>query len=198
MLILTLTLVVVGTTMKSLGWHFSPWAPKYIEMYSQHLDHSFAEVRGSVAENLRHLSELELHPSFSSVEVFLRACRDEPGRLMQAGAEYEAKIDGFAAQLIRLRTLRQPAALGSQSYDRAASTSRFPLPLPPLDRRLLDSSRDLANPVLTWMFTSISDHRIATAYPFIQKLLGEFFRIQEILDNEVRCLPSFEPVGPGV
>lgn len=45
-------------------------------------------------------------------------------------------------------------------------------------------------PVLSWIWTSVSDYRISTAFPFITKLLGEFFHCQEILDNPVRT-PSF-------
>lgn len=123
----TSRMTVVGTAMKSLNWHFLHWAPTYVEMYSKHLDNDFGEVRNSVAENLRHLSELELHPSYSSVEVFLQACQDEPGRLMSASADYESKIDGFVSQLAELRAIRESTALGSQRYDRAASTSTFPL-----------------------------------------------------------------------
>lgn len=41
-------------------------------------------------------------------------------------------------------------------------------------------------PVLTWIWTSVSDFRISTAFPFITKLLPEFFRMQEVLDNDVR------------
>lgn len=108
--------------MKSLGWHFSPWAPKYIEMYSQHLDHPFGEVRGAVAENLRHLTDLRLHPSYSSVEVLMKACREEPGRLMITDTIHEAKLDEFVAQIVALRGTRQPTVTGSQSYDKASLT----------------------------------------------------------------------------
>lgn len=110
--------------MKSLGWHFSPWADKYIDMYSQHLDHSFTEVRSALADNLRCLSELRLHPSYSSVDVFMKACHDEPGPLMATDGDYEAKIDEFVVKLAELRLVRQSTANGTQAYDRAASTSK--------------------------------------------------------------------------
>jgi proteasome activator subunit 4 len=60
------------------------------------------------------------------------------------------------------------------------------------------------------MFTSLSDHRSATTYPFVSKLLPEFFRIQEILDNEelrstafrvvvaVACLPFPQDVAQSI
>lgn len=45
--------------------------------------------------------------------------------------------------------------------------------------------------VLTWILTSISDFRISTAFPFITRMLPEFFRCSEILDNdELRNLAS--------
>ena len=117
--------LVVGTAMKSLGWHFSPWAPKYIEMYSNHLDHPFGEVRGAVADNLRHLSELRLHPSYSSVDAFLKECKESTGRLMTVDAAYEAQIDEFKNKLEAWRSVRQSSANGTQSYDKAALTSMF-------------------------------------------------------------------------
>ena len=43
---------VVGTAMKSLGWHFSPWASQYLEMYSANIAHPYQEVRGAVADNI--------------------------------------------------------------------------------------------------------------------------------------------------
>ncbi|KAK4703609.1 proteasome activator subunit 4, partial [Phenoliferia sp. Uapishka_3] len=118
---------LVGTAMKALGWHFSPWAAKYIEMYSAQLDHPFGEVRAAVADNLRHLSELRLHPSYDSVESFLRECRvgstsvTKRG-LMNVDAEYEASIDEFGKKLAAWRAVRVSSAHGTQNYDKAALT----------------------------------------------------------------------------
>lgn len=114
--------------MKALGWHFSPWAPKYIEMYSAHLDHPFGEVRGAVAENLRHLTELRLHPSYPSVEVFVRESRsdvDDKRGLMKVDTAYEVRIDEFAEKLAAWRAVRQSSAHGTQTYDKAALTCTF-------------------------------------------------------------------------
>lgn len=116
---------LVGTAMKSLGWHFSPWSARYIEMYSHHLDHPYQEVRGAVADNLRNLSELRLHPSYPSVQAFLRDCESasSPHGLMVVDAAYEARIDEFGAKLAEWRAVRQPTAQGTQAYDKAALTS---------------------------------------------------------------------------
>lgn len=93
----------------------------------QHLDHPFGEVRGAVADNLRHLSELRLHPSYESVDVFMRDCKESTGRLMNVDAEYERQIDQFAAKLAAWREIRQSSAQGTQSYDKAALTSQYTL-----------------------------------------------------------------------
>ena len=90
----------------------------------QHLDHPFGEVRAAVADNLRHLSELRLHPSYSSVDVFMQECRESTGRLMSVDQEYLAQIDEFAAKLAAWREVRQSSAQGTQSYDKAALTSQ--------------------------------------------------------------------------
>ncbi|KAM0792923.1 hypothetical protein ACM66B_002682 [Microbotryomycetes sp. NB124-2] len=153
---------LVGTTIKSLGWWFTPWSKPFIDMYSQFIDHSYQEVRGAVSENLRNLSELRLHPSFPSVQAFLRACETakDAHSLITVDAEYEQMIDGFKAKLQSLYEQRQPASQGTQAYDRAASS------------------------ILLWIYNSVSDFRVSTTYPFITKLLPEFFRMQEILDND--------------
>lgn len=116
---------LVGTAMKSLGWHFAPWTMRYINMYTQHLDHPFGEVRDAVSENLRYLSEARLHPSYGSVEVFLRETRKASVKdtLMQVDAEYEQRIEEMASKLDEWRKVRQPTAQGTQAYDRAAMTS---------------------------------------------------------------------------
>lgn len=155
--------------MKALGWHFLPWSDHYIELYSSHIDHQYQEVRGAVADNLRQLSELRFHPSFGGTDEFLRSVVGNPGaisdRLLGVDETYERRIDDVAKKLEGMRSVRQSAAQGTQQYDRAAMT------------------------VITWIWSGISDFRIATSFPFITKLFTEFFRMQEILDNEVR------PVG---
>lgn len=119
---------LVGTVMKSLGWHFTPWASDYTKMYSQHLTHPYQEVRGAVADNLRTLTELRLHPSYPSVQAFLRDCetRDE-GQLGMLGSDetYGENVEEFGRKLAEWRAVRQPAAQGTQVYDKAALTSMY-------------------------------------------------------------------------
>lgn len=94
-------------------------------MYSEHVEHPYQEVRAAVAENLRNLSELRLHPSFPSVEAFLRDCESATAAhsLMSVDAEYENMIDNFGRKLEQSRAARQPASQGTQTYDKAALTS---------------------------------------------------------------------------
>jgi len=155
---------VVGTAMKSLGWHFSPWASQYLEMYSANIAHPYQEVRGAVADNLRVLSELRLHPSYGSVEEFIRDSQHPHARrsLVSVDATYEARIDDFGRQLAQWRAERKPASEGTSQYDKASMT------------------------ILTWIWGSISEVRTSSAFPFITKLLPEFFRMQESTDNQVR------------
>ncbi|GAA5836406.1 hypothetical protein JCM11251_007072, partial [Rhodosporidiobolus azoricus] len=153
---------LVGTAMKALGWHFTPWASKYIEMYSSNIAHPYQEVRGAVADNLRVLCELRLHPSYGSVEEFLREAQHVDGAsrsLVGVDAAYEARIDQFGEQLEEWRKERKPASEGTQIYDKASMT------------------------ILTWIWGSISEFRTSSAFPFITKLLPEFFRMQESTDN---------------
>ncbi|GAA5854935.1 hypothetical protein JCM8547_004128 [Rhodosporidiobolus lusitaniae] len=153
---------LVGTAMKALGWHFTPWASKYIEMYSANIAHPYQEVRGAVADNLRVLCELRLHPSYASVEEFLKDAQRPDGTaksLVAVDAAYEARIDEFGRKLAAWRAERKPASEGTQTYDKAALT------------------------ILTWIWGSISEFRTSSAFPFITKLLPEFFAMQESTDN---------------
>ncbi|GAA5921528.1 hypothetical protein JCM1841_000553 [Sporobolomyces salmonicolor] len=153
---------LVGTALKALGWHFSPWAPRFIEMYSANIDHQYQEVRSAVADNLRGLCELRLHPSYGSVEQLLRdahATEHTSKDLLEVDAAYVARIEDFGRELAEWRAVRKPASEGTQTYDRASMT------------------------ILTWIWGSISDFRVSTAFPFITQLLPEFFRMQESTDN---------------
>ncbi|GAA5959559.1 hypothetical protein JCM21900_003196 [Sporobolomyces salmonicolor] len=153
---------LVGTALKALGWHFSPWAPRFIEMYSANIEHQYQEVRSAVADNLRGLCELRLHPSYGSVEQLLRdahATEHTSKDLLEVDAAYVARIEDFGRKLAEWRAVRKPASEGTQTYDRASMT------------------------ILTWLWGSISDFRVSTAFPFITQLLPEFFRMQESTDN---------------
>lgn len=158
--------------MKALGWHFSPWASDYLEMYSANIAHPYQEVRGAVADNLRVLSELRLHPSYGSVDEFIRDAQHPHARrsLVSVDATYEARIDEFGRQLAQWRLERKPASEGTSQYDKASMT------------------------ILTWIWGSISEVRTSSAFPFITKLLPEFFRMQESTDNQVRHALASVPV----
>ncbi|GAA5990546.1 hypothetical protein JCM10908_003124 [Rhodotorula pacifica] len=156
---------LVGTAMKALGWHFSPWAPSYLEMYSANIAHPYQEVRGAVADNLRALCELRQHPSFTSVEALIRDSQRVYGdvgskSLVAVDEAYEARIDDFGQKLAAWRAERKPASEGTQTYDKASMT------------------------ILTWIWGSVGEVRTSSVFPFITKLLPEFFRMQECTDNQ--------------
>ncbi|BGP22448.1 Proteasome activator BLM10 [Rhodotorula toruloides] len=156
---------LVGTAMKALGWHFTPWANGYIEMYLANIAHPYQEVRGAVADNLRTLCEQLLFPSYGSVEQFIRdSQRVYDDRAVQSlvavDDKYEARIDDIGRRLTEWRAERRPASEGTSTYDKASMT------------------------VLTWIWGSISEVRTSSAFPFIIKLLPEFFRMQESTDNQ--------------
>ncbi|GAA5988215.1 hypothetical protein JCM11641_001615, partial [Rhodosporidiobolus odoratus] len=153
---------LVGTAMKALSWRFTPWADSYIEMYSKHIAHPYQEVRTVIADNLRVLCELRLHPSYSSVEEFLRDAQRVDGTsksLVAVDSAYEARIDEFGRKLAEWREERKPASEGAQAYDKASMT------------------------ILTWIWSSVSEFRTSSAFPFITKLLPELFKMQETTDN---------------
>ena len=170
---------LVGTAMKALSWHFLPWASWYLEEYWAAIDSPFQEVRlalrnlatdwgllehapqvrGAVSDNLRHLSELRLHPSFPSTEAFLEHCRKQSKSgvlLLDVDEEYRRRIATLRTSLKHWRDIRQPITTGAQSYDMAALT------------------------VLTWIWSAAMDHRVTTVFPFVLGLLPELFSMQEV------------------
>ena len=119
-------------------------------------------MRSAVSDNLRRLSELRLHPSFSSTVVFLQHCKNIYGNslLLEVDDTFEQRVRQLKSNLEEWRKNRQPSASGTQQYDRASLT------------------------VLTWIWASANDHRISAVYPFVRQLIPELFSMQELNDNE--------------
>jgi proteasome activator subunit 4 len=121
--------------MKSLSWRFEPWAPKYNELFWSSLDSPFQEVRSAVAECLRFLVDLQLHPSFPSVTALVQQSTSmaESGSgvlLLDVKDDLRERAQHVHQQLGEWRAVRKPLASGEQPYDEASLT------------------------VLNWLFTS--------------------------------------------
>ncbi|GAA94209.1 uncharacterized protein L969DRAFT_375946 [Mixia osmundae IAM 14324] len=152
---------LVGSTMSTLSWHFTPWSAKYLDQYWDSIDSDFNELRMAVAENLMELSELRLHPSFLTIKGLLDACEETTSSarlLLDVDEDYSARIETVKRQLASYHAIRQPSVSGSQIYDRASST------------------------ILNWIYTGANGYRVTMMYPFLT-LLPEIFRMEEILDN---------------
>lgn len=154
---------LIGSTMKALSWHFTPWVPLFSDSFWNSITSPYTEIRLAVSDSLRYLSELRLHPSFPSTEAFLAAChrRDGMALLIAMDEDYTKRIDDLVSFLEKARGERQPFAKDAvQPYDAACLT------------------------ILTWLWGSINDYRVTTVYPFVERLLPELMHMQDMQDNQ--------------
>ena len=117
----------------------------------------------AVSDDLRFMSEIRLHPSFTSTDAFLSACKGREGMrlLNDVDDEYIKRIDSLVRNLADWRSIRKPFAKDAvQPYDAACLT------------------------ILTWLWSGMNDYRITPIYPFVVRLLPELMRMQDIQDNQ--------------
>lgn len=151
------------TTIESLSWHFSPWTSTFTDTFWSAITSPYTEIRIAVSDNLRYLSDVRLHPSFTSTDAFLQACHSSEGMqlLTSVDDEYVKRIDELVKSLEHWRSIRVPFAKdAAQPYDSACLT------------------------ILTWLWTSMNDYRTTTVYPFVQRLLPELMHMQDLQDNK--------------
>lgn len=109
------------------------------------------------------MSEVRLHPSFTSTQAFLSACEGRQGMrlLNDVDDEYVKRIDSLVHNLQGWRSNRKPFAKDAvQPYDAACLT------------------------ILTWLWSGMNDYRITPIYPFVVRLLPELMHMQDIQDNQ--------------
>ena len=154
---------LIGSTMKSLSWHFSPWIPQFADTLWSAITSPYTEIRLAISDNLRYLSEMRLHPSFLSTQAFLEACQRRDGMqlLVSVDTEYIKRIENLVTSLTKARSIRIPFAKDAvQPYDAACLT------------------------ILTWLWGGMNDYRITTIYPFVERLLPELMHMQDMQDNQ--------------
>lgn len=117
----------------------------------------------AVSDDLRFMSEVRLHPSFTSTKAFLDSCKGRQGMrlLNDVDEEYISRIDQLVINLQKWRSVRKPFAKDAvQPYDAACLT------------------------ILTWLWSGMNDYRITPIYPFIVRLLPELMHMQDLQDNQ--------------
>ena len=120
-------------------------------------------MRLAVSDNLKYLSEMRLHPSFTSTEAFFSACRAKNGMqlLIAVDDAYVQRIDQLVTSLQEWRKIRQPFSKDAvQPYDAACLT------------------------VLTWLWSGMNDYRVTAVYPFVERLLPELLHMHDLQDNQ--------------
>lgn len=117
----------------------------------------------AVSDDLRFMSEIRLHPSFTSTDAFLSACKGRQSMRLpnDVDDEYINRIDTLVKNLAQWRAIRQPFAKDAvQPYDAACLT------------------------ILTWLWSGMNDYRITPIYPFVVRLLPELMHMQDVQDNQ--------------
>lgn len=148
---------------ESLSWHFQPWLPQFVDPFWGAITSPYTEVRMAVSDDLRFMSEVRLHPSFTSTKAFLDSCKGRQGMrlLNDVDEEYISRIDQLVINLQKWRSVRKPFAKDAvQPYDAACLT------------------------ILTWLWSGMNDYRITPIYPFIVRLLPELMHMQDLQDNQ--------------
>lgn len=155
--------MVLTPQAESLSWHFTPWLSQFVDPFWNAITSPYTEVRMAVSDDLRFMSEIRLHPSFTSTDAFLSACSGRQGMrlLNDVDDEYIKRIDTLVRNLIQWRSIRKPFAKDAvQPYDAACLT------------------------VLTWLWSGMNDYRITPIYPFVVRLLPELMHMQDVQDNQ--------------
>mgnify|MGYP003717667517 CR=1 FL=1 len=100
--------IIVSADMK-----FTPWAQEFIDLYDENFEHDFVEVRLFISESLTDLELLRVHPSFSSVELFLQDCDNNTGSLLARPEMYRNRLEKLSKQLKQWRMERIPTSQGT-------------------------------------------------------------------------------------
>ncbi|KDN43334.1 hypothetical protein K437DRAFT_274941 [Tilletiaria anomala UBC 951] len=143
----------------SLDTKFSPWAKDFITLYDAHFASEYVEVRVFISESLADLELLGAHPSFGSVDLFLKDCLQNTGSLLARPGMYKARLERLSKQLTQWRTERVPTSQGSSQYDRAAMTALY------------------------WINTTMGDHRNSALACEVIPFLPHIFAMLELHDN---------------
>lgn len=131
---------LLRTLFLSLYVKFTPWTDEILNLYVEHFDTDFNEVRSLVGANVTDLELQRVGPSFSSMDTLLTICAQDPdaGSLLAGHERGQALQERFASLDARLRVLkkeRTPKAQGISKYDLFALTT------------------------LRWIDETLSDHR---------------------------------------
>ncbi|CAO3568761.1 unnamed protein product [Mortierella alpina] len=149
----------------SFSWRVSLLTPALRFECLQHIAHPYKQVREILGPVINELYQLASHPSYASVDEFLKAQKQgvsSGARAVDAflNEKPAREIQDLVQNLDKWRVERPPAIQGASEYTNAGKT------------------------VLAWVFQALSGHRVQATYGVVLPLIPELFQMQDIPDDQ--------------
>ncbi|KAG0225196.1 hypothetical protein B0O80DRAFT_458867 [Mortierella sp. GBAus27b] len=158
------TLFLTRAVLSSLSWRLSLLTPSLREDCLALIAHPYKQVREILGYVIHEQFQLVPHPSYKSVDEFLRLQKSEGGAPSPIVEALEAKstqqITTLVQNLEQWRSERTPAAQGACDYTNASKT------------------------VLSWLYHSLTGLRVQATYGVVLPLIPELFQMQDIPDDQ--------------
>ncbi|KAF9979719.1 hypothetical protein BGZ75_009303 [Mortierella antarctica] len=152
----------------SFSWRVSLLTPALRFECLQHIAHPYKQVREVLGPVINELYQLASHPSYASVDEFLKTQKQEVSSgsgVVDAFLDEKParEIQDLVTNLDKWRVERPPAIQGASEYTNAGKTGKF---------------------VLAWVFQALSGYRVQATYGVILPLIPELFQMQDIPDDQ--------------
>ncbi|KAH7927359.1 hypothetical protein BV22DRAFT_1031842 [Leucogyrophana mollusca] len=157
---MTKTLNVVTELIDATGLRFQPMSHKYLSLFFDNANTSYAEIRTGVATALNMISQHQWWPSYPSTTALLLACRERAKPLHTDGSLLDSHIQSIIQALPGWKEERLPPPRVSQSqYDKVGMT------------------------ILLWLWISFHGAEVSLVLPHAVSLLPEMLKMSELNDN---------------
>ncbi|KAF8964857.1 hypothetical protein BGZ46_000706 [Entomortierella lignicola] len=148
----------------SFSWRVSLLTPSLREDALGHITHPYKQVREILGHVINEYFQLVPHPSYKSVQEFLRTQTSEgdaPSAMVESLDEKSShQITALVQGLEKWRIERPPAVQGASEYTNASKT------------------------VLAWVYQALSGFRVQATYGVVLPLIPELFQMQDIPDDQ--------------
>ncbi|KAF8682453.1 hypothetical protein RHS04_02581 [Rhizoctonia solani] len=145
---------------EELGKRLGGWLDDYLVTLFDHVDNTHSEIRSAIAQNIHCIKQAQWHPVFSSVSLFLDACRDQIDPLQIRQTAHMDKIEALITQFPQWRAERLPPPKVNQSqYDKCGLT------------------------VLQWIWSAGHAADAPSIFPYVMPLLPEMFQMSNLNDS---------------
>ncbi|KIJ68675.1 hypothetical protein HYDPIDRAFT_106916 [Hydnomerulius pinastri MD-312] len=156
----TKSLNVVGVLTDTIGVRFNPMSEKYVSLFFENADSSYAEIRNAIAGTLYVIARNRWRPSYSSTAALLAACNETRDPLHTQDGVFD---DRFHSVLQHLETWKDqrfaPPRVSQSQYDKVGLT------------------------MLLWLWVSFHGSEACLAFPSAMKMLPEILKMSELNDN---------------